>query len=152
MEVTNISVTIIDSIVSATINLTTLGWSSTVPLKNIPGTDIWYIPVNATVGTAIHDGTGYIPHQLVITAINEHGNHNITTATITVWKNGDANGDGAVTLYDATYIAKSYFNTPSFEYLPENIADVSGDCQITLYDATYLAKWYFNQPGFEILH
>ena len=151
IEASNISVNIIDPIVSATINLTALGWSSTVPLINIPGTDTWCVLVNATVGTAIHDGTGYIPHQLVITAINEHGKQNTTTVTVTVWKNGDVNCDGVVTLYDATYIAKSYFNTLGFEYLPENVADVSGDCQITLYDATYLAKWYFNQPGFEVL-
>ena len=152
IEASNISVHIIDSIVSATINLTTLGWSSAIPLANIPGTDNWYILVNATMGTAVHDGTIYVPHQLVINASDEYGNWNTTTVNVTVWRNGDVNGDGVITLYDATYLAKWYFNQPGFEHLPENVADVSGDCMVTLYDATYLAKWYFNQPGFEVLH
>jgi hypothetical protein len=123
-----------------------------VPLKYIPGTDTWYILVNATVGTAVHDKSRYVPHGLLIFAIDDSGNIYTTSVNITVWKNGDVNGDGLVSLYDATYLAKWYFNQPGFEYLMGNMADVSGDCQITLYDATYLAKWYFNQPGFEELH
>jgi len=151
-EATNISVEITDAseIVSVTIDLTSLlGWSPT-PLTNIPGTDTWYILVNAPEGTAIHGGTSYLPHVLVVTASDEYGNWNTTTVNMTVWQNGDVNGDGTVNLYDATYLAKWYFNQPGFEYVPLNVADVSGDCQVTLYDATYLAKWYFNQPGFEV--
>jgi hypothetical protein len=104
-----------------------------------------------TVGTALHDGTRYVPHQLMINASDEYGNWNTATVNITVWRNGDVNGDGVITLYDATYLAKWYFNQQGFEYMPENVADVNGDCIVTLYDATYLAKWYFNQPGFERL-
>ena len=153
-EVTVIATNINDTsnISSVTINLSSLGWSPSVPLARIPGTNIWYILVNATEGAALHDGTGYIPHSLVINASDEYGNWNTTIVNVTVWKNGDVSGDGIITLYDATYLAKWYFNQPGFEYLPPNVADVSGDCQITLYDATYLAKWYFNQPGFEELH
>ena len=152
-EVTVIATTINDtsSIANVTINLSSLGWSPTVPLTRIPGTDIWYILVNATVGTALHDGTRYVPHQLMINASDEYGNWNTATVNITVWRNGDVNGDGVITLYDATYLAKWYFNQQGFEYLPENVADVNGDCIVTLYDATYLAKWHFNQPGFERL-
>ena len=153
-EVTNITVTITStsSIASVTINLSPLGWSPTVPLIRITGTDTWYILVNATAGTAVHNGTGYVPYALMINVTDEYGNWNTTTVNITVWRNGDMNGDGVITLYDATYLAKWYFNQQGFEYLPVNVADVSGDCIVTLYDATYLAKWYFNQPGFEELH
>ena len=152
-EVTNITLTITDPriINSVTIDLSSLGWPNNEHLTHIQGTNIWYILVNAAPGTAVHDGTRYVPHCLVINASDEYGNWNTTTINVTVWKNGDVNGDGVITLYDATYLAKWYFNQPGFEYLPENVADVSGDCQITLYDATYLAKWYFNQPGFEML-
>jgi len=151
-EVTVITVTIngTSNITNATINLSPLGWLDTVPLQYIPGTDTWYILVNATAGTAIHDGTRYVPHSLILNVTDEYGHCHTNRVNITVWKNGDANGDGIITLYDATYLAKWYFHQPGFEYLPENVADVSGDCQITLYDATYLAKWYFNQPGFEV--
>lgn|GEM_PF-4151872 len=152
-EVANISVNVSseNTILGVTINLMSLGWSPVTPMTHSMGTDAWYVLVNATPGTALHDETGYVPHGLVITATDAYGNQNTTTVNITVWKNGDANEDGMITLYDATYIAKWYFNQPGFDYLPENVADVSGDCQITLYDATYLAKWNFNQPGFEVL-
>ena len=152
-EVTNISVTVKDSsqITSVILDLSSLGWSSITPMTHLMGTDMWYVRVSAKPGSALHNGSGYVSRHLLFAATDVCGNQNTTTVSITMWKNGDVNGDGAITLYDATYIAKWYFNQPDFEYLPENVADVSGDCQITLYDATYLAKWYFNQPGFEVI-
>ena len=153
-ELTNITANVTDEsdISTVIIDLTSLG--SPIPMNHIPGTDIWYIEIEANVGSSIWDSISktYAPHLLTVNASDEYGNWNTSVAELTVWLNGDVNGDGTITLYDATYLAKWYFNQPGFEYLPVNVADVSGDCMVTLFDATYLAKWYFNQPGFEVLH
>ena len=151
-EKTNISANITDEneIISVKINLTSLGYGI-FSMNHINGSNIWYIETNASIGSAIHNGSSYVMHMLEINATDEYGNCNISHAKITVWKNGDVSGDGVINLYDVTYLAKHYFNQPGFEEMHDNVGDVSGDGVINLYDVTYLAKHYFNQPGFEVL-
>jgi len=151
-EMMNISLLISDesNITSVVIDLVNLGGPMSF-LNPIEGTNIWYITTTAPPGTAIHDGTNYLPLNLDVNVTDEWGNWNLTQINLDVWENGDVSGNGKVTLYDATYLAKWYLNIPGYENLYENVGDVSGNGKVTLYDATYLAKWYLNIPGYEVL-
>ena len=151
-EMMNISLLISDesNITSVVIDLENLGRPVSF-LDHIEGTNIWYITTTAQPGTAIHDGTHYLSLNLDVNVTDEWGNWNLTQINLYVWENGDVSGNGKVTLYDATYLAKWYLNIPGFENLYENVGDVSGNGKVTLYDATYLAKWYLNIPGYEVL-
>ena len=151
-ETMNISVLFSDesTITSVVIDLASLGGSVSF-LHPLEGTNIWYITTAACPGTAIHDGTQYLSHSLDINVTDEWGNWNVTQIHLSVWENGDVSGNGKITLYDATYLAKWYLNIPGYENIYENVGDVSGNGKITLYDATYLAKWYLNMNGYEVL-
>jgi hypothetical protein len=151
-ELMNISLIISDesNISSVVIDLTSLGGTLCF-LNVISETNTWYIHTNASIDTAIHNGLNYLPHSLDVNVADEWGNWNFTNIELNVWKNGDVSGNGKVTLYDATYLAKWYLNIPGYENLYENVGDVSGNGKVTLYDATYLAKWYLNIPGYEVL-
>jgi hypothetical protein len=117
-ETMNISLLISDesNITSVEIDLVNLG-GSVSSLHPIEGANIWYITTTACPGTAIHDGTHYLPTSLDINVTDEWGNWNLTQIHIYVWENGDVSGNGKVTLYDATYLAKWYLNIPGYEEL-----------------------------------
>jgi len=66
-------------------------------------------------------------------------------------KNGDVNGDGEVTLFDAMYLAKHVLGESGFEEINEEASDVNGDAEITLFDAMYLAKYVLGEEGFGVL-
>ncbi len=146
-EIMDIFCDVIDDsdIASVTVDLTSLGGGLT-EMINIIGTETWYVATNATEGSAIHNGTGYISLPVYINASDKYGNWNVSIALPTVWKNGDVNGGGSLTLYDCTYMAKNMLGFPGWLIPHKNVADVSGNCAFTLYDATYLAK---NILGFE---
>ena len=65
--------------------------------------------------------------------------------------NGDVNGDGEVTLFDAMYLAKHVLGITGFEEIVEEAADVNGNGEIEISDAMYLAKHVLGITGFEEL-
>jgi hypothetical protein len=75
----------------------------------------------------------------------------VVNGTFIMFLNGDVNGDGEVTLFDAMYLAKHVLGIAGFEEIVEEAADVNGDGEITLSDAMYLAKHVLDIPGFEEL-
>jgi len=68
----------------------------------------------------------------------------------TFYWNGDANGDGDVTLFDSMYLAQSELGIPGYEAI-EIASDVNGDGKVTLADAMYLAKHVLGISGYEKL-
>ena len=147
----NVTVTDASGILSVTINLSQIGGSSVQPMTNIGG-DIWSVTINASNGTAGWNGTAYVPYCLQVNATDIYDISNTSVCiNLTVMKNGDVSGNGVVTLYDASYIAKWYLDKTGFETIIQGVADVSGNGVVTLYDASYTAKWYLDKTGFEVL-
>ncbi len=58
---------------------------------------------------------------------------------------GDVDGDGEVTILDATAIQRHLASVPTFAY-NENTADTDGDDDVTILDATYIQRWLANLP------
>ena len=54
---------------------------------------------------------------------------------------GDADGDGEVTIIDATNIQKKLANLPLSCRFNETAADTDGDDKVTIIDATYIQRW-----------
>jgi len=152
-ESSTLTVTVTDesAITSVTIDLSSIGGSAVQAMTDIGG-NIWSVTTNASNGTDGWTGAAYVPYQLQVNATDEHGLSNTAVSIpLTVMKNGDVSGNGAVTLYDATYISKWYLGETGFETIIEGVADVSGNGAVTLYDATYISKWYLGETGFETL-
>jgi len=152
-ESSTLTVTVTDesAITSVTIDLSSIGGSAVQAMTNTGG-DIWAVSTNASAGTDGWTGTAYVPYPLQVTATDEYANSNTAVSIpLTVMKNGDVSGNGAVTLYDASYISKWYLGETGFETIIEGVADVSGNGAVTLYDASYISKWYLGETGFEVL-
>jgi len=66
-------------------------------------------------------------------------------------KNGDINGNGAVTLADAIYLAKHVAKTSGYETLFAD-GDIDGNGIVTLADAIYLAKHITGTSGYGTLY
>lgn len=59
---------------------------------------------------------------------------------------GDVDGDGEVTIIDATAIQRHLASIPTFAY-HENAADTDGDGEVTILDATFIQRWLANMPA-----
>lgn len=60
---------------------------------------------------------------------------------------GDVDGDGVVTVLDATYLQRKLVDLPiPFEF-SETVADVDGDGTATVIDATFIQRWLANLPA-----
>jgi len=154
-ETSQLNVTVIDEseIVNVTINLTTVGGLPDQPMTRIPGTDIWTVTTNASVGTAMGYNESYLPHNLSVCATDVFGNMNTSISVqLKIILNGDVSENGEVTLYDDMYIAKHLLGKPGFGTMNGGVGEVSGNGQVTLYDAMYLAKHVMGESGFEVLH
>jgi hypothetical protein len=152
-ETSRLNVTVTDEcdVASVTINLTRIGGLSDQTMTHLPGTDVWTVTVNASIGSAIYN-VGYLPHNLAVRATDAFGNVN-TSASIplTVILNGDVSESGDVTLYDATYLANHILNNTGFETMNARVADVSNNGAVSFYDAMYLSKHILAEFGFEVL-
>ncbi len=58
---------------------------------------------------------------------------------------GDADGDGEVTILDATCIQRHLASIPTFAY-NEDVADTDLDGSISIIDATYIQRWLASLP------
>jgi hypothetical protein len=154
-ETSQLNVTVIDEseVVNVTINLTTIGGLPDQPMSHIPGTDVWTVTTNASVGAAMGYNESYLPHNLSVCATDVFGNVNRSISVqLRVVLNGDVSENGEVTLYDGMYIAKHLLKKLGFETMNGGVGEVSGNGQVTLYDAMYLAKHVMGESGFEVLH
>jgi chitodextrinase len=147
----NVTVTDESDIERVTVNLSSIGGLSDQPMTRIAGTDTWTVTVNASVGSAVYNGS-YLSHNLTVYAVDALGNVNMSIAIpLTIILNGDVSENGEVTVYDAMYIAKHILNRPGFEIMNDGIGEVSGNGVVTSYDAMYLAKHIATELGFELL-
>jgi len=106
---------------------------------------------DGTTAAGVTPTHNYTVNGTFIVTLNVTDNHNATdedTCNITVYWNGDANGDGKVELFDAMYLARSVLEITGFEAV--DIAS-DGNGNVTLHDAMYLAKHVLKISGFEEL-
>ena len=59
---------------------------------------------------------------------------------------GDADGDGEVTILDATAIQRNLVSLPVDEYISE-AADADGDNEVSILDATAIQRWLVSLPS-----
>ena len=59
---------------------------------------------------------------------------------------GDVDGDGEVTIIDATAIQRHLASIPTFAY-NEATADTDGAGEVTIIDATYIQRWLASLPS-----
>ena len=102
--------------------------------------------------TITHAYTSAGDYTVNLTVTDDGGASNSAEKTITIIKNGDVNGDGEVTLFDAMYLAKHVLGESGFEKINEEASEISGDGEVTLFDAKYLAKHVLGEKGFEVLY
>ena len=90
--------------------------------------------------------TGYV--ELAVTTCNAAFTVNDTGG---LPKTGDINGNDAVTLADAIYLAKHVAGMSGYETLSAD-GDINGNDAVTLADAIYLAKHVAGMSGYETLY
>ncbi len=59
---------------------------------------------------------------------------------------GDADGDGTITILDATAIQRHLANMPT-QTFNEKVADTDSDGSVTILDATFIQRWLANFPS-----
>ncbi len=135
---------------SVTVNLSAIGGSPSAPMTDA-GDGTWTVSTTATISSPFADDA-YQPVLLPVNATAADGTGN-TSATIplTVVKNGDANEDYKVTLYDAVYVARHTLGTEGYP-MTGSVGMVSGGDALSLHDALYLAKHVLGVPGYGTLH
>lgn len=120
-----------------------------------PGLNESIILANLTFRSNSANGTS--PLNLTVSGLTDATNETkdipyiVVNGTYLTFLNGDVNGDGEVTLFDAMYLAKHVIGITGFEDIVEAAADVNGNGKIEISDAMYLAKHVLGIPGFEEL-
>ena len=153
-EISQLNITVTDGsgIANVTINLSSIGGLPDQAMTRIPGTDIWTVTINASVGTAMIYNESYMPHNLTIRATDIFENVNTSVSIpLTVILNGDVSENGEVSLYDAMYIRKYVIEKPGFETMNERVGEVSGNGVVTVFDSMFLSKHVSGETGFEKL-
>lgn len=137
-------------VASVTVNLSAIGGPMAAPMTNA-GDGTWTVNTTGTVPSPFADGA-YQPALLPVNATSIDGISNTSVAIpLTVVKNGDANEDNRVSLYDAVYVARHAIGIEGYS-MTESVGEVSGDGSLSIHDAMYLAKHVLAIPGFEQLH
>jgi hypothetical protein len=149
-DITSLSAQVTDadgSITAVAINLSSIGGSPVQPMEHVSG-DLWVVTTNATeVAINAPDFT----HQLTITATDDDGGINDSvSASLTVLKRGDVNGDGLVDEMDVDYISnyvaglEPEASNPPVVLVGDVVGeagDLLGDGVVDMMDALYLLKY-----------
>lgn len=136
---------------TVTVNLSAIGGPVSMPMMQAEDGH-WTVQIAATAASPHENGT-YRSVGLGVTVMEKSGAVNSSVAVpLTVVRNGDLSGDGRVTLYDATCLARSLLGVSGYAFGASPAAEVTGDGVLTLADAMYLAKHTLGIPGFETLH
>jgi hypothetical protein len=64
---------------------------------------------------------------------------------------GDTDGDGRVTILDATYIQRKLAGLPIPFSFNHTVSDVDGDGEVTILDATFIQRWLVNLPSPDLI-
>ncbi|RXE56201.1 hypothetical protein ABH15_08615 [Methanoculleus taiwanensis] len=137
-------------IASVTVNLSAIGGSSVAPMIDA-GNGTWTMSTAATVPSPFVDGA-YQPVLLPMNATDQNGISNTSVSIpLMVVRNGDANQDNRVTLYDAVYIARHTLEMEGYP-MTGSVGMVSGGEALSLPDAMYLAKHLLGILGYGTLH
>ncbi|WP_128694118.1 S8 family serine peptidase [Methanoculleus taiwanensis] len=138
------------SIASVTVNLSGLGGPAAAAMADA-GNGVWTASTAGTLPSPFGDGA-YLPVLLPVNATSTDGVSNTTVSIpLTVVKNGDANGNNRVTLYDAVYTARHVLEMEGYP-MTESVGMVAGGDTLSLHDAMCLAKHLLGIPGFAELH
>ncbi len=149
-ETASLSVAVTGGVASVTVDLSEVGGSPATPMTD-GGDGAWSAGTTAVVASPFADGA-YLPVHLSVNATGTAGGSDTTVAVpLTVVKNGDANEDYRVSLYDAVYIARHAVGTGGYP-MTESVGMVSGGDTLSIHDAMYLAKHVLAVPGFGQLH
>ncbi|MDY6965769.1 MAG: cohesin domain-containing protein [Halobacteriota archaeon] len=142
----NVTVTDTHGIDSVTIDLSSIGGSSSATMNNIGG-DLWSTTTSAPVGTI--PGT----YDLDVSATDVYGNSNESVSIeLEVIENGDVNRDGESNLGDGKHLANNALLVPGYEVIEDVASEVNGDGSINLDDGLYLINHALSVSGYEILH
>ena len=133
-------------------DLSTIGGSDAQVMTRINDTDVYSVAATVAEGTAIDT------YCLPVNACDVFGNYNdgvcidlVVTMDAGLPKDGDINGNGAVTLADAIYLTKHVAGMSGYETLSAD-GDINGNDAVTLADAIYLAKHVAGMSGYETLY
>jgi PKD repeat protein len=107
--------------------------------------------VNATGSTVTHSYADAGTYTVTLTVTDNLGSLDGATCTVTVFLNGDVNGNGECEISDAMYLARHLANIAGFESVEAIICDVNGNGLVEISDALYLARHLAQISGFEEL-
>jgi|GEM_PF-6827205 len=146
-SVVQVTVTDDNGIDSVTIDLSSIGGSSSTVMSKLGGTDIW------TVTTSVSSGTSKGTHNLQVSATDTNGNTNTDVSIdLVVVENRDVNEDGTCNLGDGAYLSNGVLDVPGYEDLLEGASDVDGDATIDIDDGAYLLNHKLNIQEYSTLH
>jgi|GEM_PF-1658442 len=107
--------------------------------------------MTATGSVVTHGYADAGTYTVSLTVTDNLGSIAVATCTVTVFLNGDVNGNGQVEISDAMYLAKHLAEIAGFESVEEIVCDVNGNGQVEISDALYLARHLALISGFEEL-
>ncbi|MGC9444151.1 MAG: PKD domain-containing protein [Candidatus Methanospirareceae archaeon] len=107
--------------------------------------------VNATGSAVMHSYTDAGTYTVTLTVTDNLGSRDVAICNVTVFINGDVNGNGECEISDAMYLARHLANIAGFESVEKIVCDVNGNELIEISDALYLARHLAQISGFEAL-
>jgi chitodextrinase len=107
--------------------------------------------VNATGPAVTHSYADAGTYTVTLTVTDNLGSLDVATCTVTVFLNGDVNGNGECEISDAMYLARHLADIAGFESVEEIVCDVNGNGLVEISDALYLARHLAHISGFEEL-
>ncbi|MDY6865951.1 MAG: cohesin domain-containing protein [Halobacteriota archaeon] len=147
-ETTQLQVNVTDNngINSVTIDLSSIGGSSSTAMSNVGG-DTYAVTTSVSPGTSL--GT----HSLQVNATDTNANSNTdVNIDIAVFDNGDVNEDGTCNLGDGIYLSNNVLIVPGYVEILEVASDVNGDATIDIDDGVYLLNHKLDIQEYSTLH
>ena len=106
---------------------------------------------NATGATVTHCYADAGTYTVTLTVLDNLGSIDVATCAVTVFLNGDVNGNGECEISDAMYLARHLAEIAGFESIEEIVCDMNGNGRVEISDALYLARHLAHISGFEEL-